>query len=185
MTLRELLKSLRAVDKKFLDVHVLVSPASGGYDGISHVSVLYVGHAVIHLEEPKPAEPPPDLWAGSQEGDTVAAVSPDDLGKLWKLVRDVEAQNPGECASIGNSVYQSVCGPGVDVIAVWYRVSMLGAITKMKPDLLSQWTHEGDLDDAVFQVAATFPMKKMPVGVEQEGLPFDVEEFVKQIGARK
>jgi len=50
---------------------------------------------------------------------------------------------------------------------------------------LTPWTHDGDLDEAVFQVASTFPMKKMAIGVEQEGLPFDVEGHVKQVGARK
>jgi len=61
------------VDEKHLDMDVMVSPASGGYAGIDHVSVLYVGHAVIPLDEP-PKEPPPDLWAGSQEG-AVAALA--------------------------------------------------------------------------------------------------------------
>jgi hypothetical protein len=36
----------------------------------------------------------------------------------------------------------------------------------------------------VIQIAATFPMKRMGVGVVHEGLPFDVEEFLKQIVAR-
>jgi CspA family cold shock protein len=53
-----------------------------------------------------------------------------------------------------------------------------------QPDMLAQWTHNGELDDVVFQVAATFPMKKMQVGVVHRGLPFDVQEFVKQVGAR-
>jgi hypothetical protein len=39
--------------------------------------------------------------------------------------------------------------------------------------------------DAVFDVAATFPMEKMRTGVIRQGPPFDVEEFVKQIGGRK
>ncbi len=78
MTLRELRKSLHPINEKHLDVHVLVSPESGGYEGIDRVSVLYVGHAVIHLAEPPSAEPPPDLFAGSGEGDVVAAVSPAD-----------------------------------------------------------------------------------------------------------
>jgi hypothetical protein len=83
MNLRELLKSLHAVDEKHLDMDVMVSPASGGYAGISHVSVLYVGHAVIHLAEPKPQGPPPDLWE-SQEG-AVSVVKPDDLKKVWQF----------------------------------------------------------------------------------------------------
>jgi hypothetical protein len=62
---------------------------------------------------------------------------------------------------------------------------MLAMMMQMMPDMLAQWTHDGDLDDAVFQVAATFPMEKMRTGVVREGPPFDVEEFVKQIGARR
>jgi len=181
MTLRELLKSLHAVDEKHLDMDAMVSPASGGYAGIDHVSVLYVGHAVIHLAEP-PKVAPPDLWTGSQEG-AVANVSPDDLRNVWKLSRDTQARNPGQHV-MSNSMYESVCSPGADTIAVWFRSSMLWALKQMQPDPLAQWTHDGEFDDAVFQVAATFPMEKMRTGVVREGLPFDVDEFVKQIGAR-
>ena len=48
MTLRELLKALNAVDEKVLDLEVMVSPHTGGYDSISHVSVLDAGHPVLH-----------------------------------------------------------------------------------------------------------------------------------------
>ena len=126
MTLRELLKSLHAVDGKHLDVEVLVSPSSGGYATIDHTSILYVGHAVIHLAEPK-AQETPDLWAGSQEGDSVAAVSPDDLRKVWQLFRDAQARNPGECTSIGNMMQMFPESP------------------------LTPWTHDGEFDDVVFQ----------------------------------
>jgi hypothetical protein len=51
MTLRELLKSLQAQDEKSLDERVVVSPASGGYSDISHISALYAGPIVIHLTE--------------------------------------------------------------------------------------------------------------------------------------
>lgn len=36
----------------------------------------------------------------------------------------------------------------------------------------------------VFQIAATFPMKKLPIGLVKNGLPLDVRELVKQISAR-
>ena len=49
MTLRELLKELQTQDGKSLDNPVLVSPHSGGYSGVSHLSVMYVGNVVIHL----------------------------------------------------------------------------------------------------------------------------------------
>ena len=183
MTLRELLKSLQAVDEKSLDMEVVVSPHTGGFDSISHVSVLYVGHPVIHLAEPKPAEAPPDLWE-SQEGG-VPAVSPDDLRKVWTLFRETQARNPSECTSIGDTVYQSVCSPGADTIAVWYRASMLGMLHMFPESPLAPWTRNGELDDAVFEVAATFPMEKMRTGVVRQGPPFDVGEFVRQVAAKQ
>jgi hypothetical protein len=180
--LSDLLKSLHALDEKALDMDVLVSPASGGYEGVSHVSSLYVGHAVIHLAEPQPGEPPPDLWE-SQESD-VPAVSAVDLRNMYKLFCEAEARNPGQSGSIGSMVYQSVCSPGADVVSVWYRASMLGILTKMMPELLAKWTHNGQPDDVVFEIAAAFPMEKMRTGVVREGPPLDVDEFVKQIAAR-
>jgi hypothetical protein len=127
-------------------------------------------------------ELPPDLWE-SQEGD-VPAVSPDDLKKVWKMSADFEARNPGQCGAIGNSLYKSVCSPGADVVSVWYRASMLCVLKEMMPELLASWTHDGQLDDVVFEVMSTFPVQKMKIGVAREGPPFDVEEFVKQIAAQ-
>jgi hypothetical protein len=49
MTLHELITDLQAKDAKLLDKPVLVSPHSGGYSGISHIDVMYVGNIVIHL----------------------------------------------------------------------------------------------------------------------------------------
>jgi len=57
MTIRELLKELQALDEKSLNNQVLVSPPSGGYNGISHIEVMFVGHVVLHLlDAPKLTE---------------------------------------------------------------------------------------------------------------------------------
>jgi hypothetical protein len=128
------------------------------------------------------ASVPPDLWE-SREGD-VPAVNPSDLKKVWQLFSDFQARNPGQCGSIGSTVYESVCSPGADVVSVWYRASMLCVLKEMMPELLASWTHDGQLDDVVFEVISTFPMQKMKPGVAREGPPFDVEEFVKQIAAQ-
>jgi hypothetical protein len=61
---------------------------------------------------------------------------------------------------------------------------MLVMMMKMLPDMLAPWTHDGEFDDAVLQVASVFPMKKMQVGVVRQGPPFDLQEFMKQIRAR-
>lgn len=131
------------------------------------------------MTENERPELPPDLWE-SQEGG-VPAVNPGDLRNVCKLFGDVEARAPGRCAAIGNSVYERVCSPGADVMSVWYRAWVL---KEMMPEQLASWRHDGQFDDAVFEVAATFPMQKMKTGVVREGPPFDVEECVKRIGAR-
>jgi hypothetical protein len=125
-------------------------------------------------------EVPPDLWE-QQTGD-VLAVKPDDLKKVWRLFGGIEARNPGQSGAAGDNVYKSVCSPGADARSVWYRASMLALTIKMRSDLLARWIRDGQPDDAVFEVAATFPMVKMRTGIVREGLPFDVEEFVKRIG---
>jgi hypothetical protein len=122
-----------------------------------------------------------DFW--TSKGD-VSAVDPDDLKATCAFMRDVKARAPvRQNAVISGRAYENVCSPGANVEAVWYRAAMLGLL-QLQGDLLTPWTHDGELDNAVIQVAATFPMKKMEVGVVQDGLPFDVQEFVKQIGAR-
>ncbi len=122
----------------------------------------------------------------------VAAVAPADLKAVRAFSRGVQAATGGQAGMIELGLYRRVCSPGADIDAVWYRASMLGLLEmlpQVSPQMfpespLTSWTHDGELDDAVFQVAATFPMKTMEVGVVRDGLPFDVEEFVKQIGAR-
>src|ERR1700719_906877 len=126
----------------------------------------------------------PDFWRS--KGD-VAAVDPADLKAVCGFMRNMKVR-AGQHTAISSSLYESVCSPGADVDAVWYRASMLGLL-EMLPQMfpespLTPWTHNGLLDDAVFQVAATFPMKNMEVGVVHDGPPFDVEEFLKQIGER-
>jgi len=124
----------------------------------------------------------PDLW--SAPGDEVAAVNPDDLRNVWAMMRGVQARAGGQQCAIDGRMYENVCSPGADVMAVWYRASMLGLLQRWPESPLTAWTHDGELDDTVFRVAATFPMKRMGVGVVHDGPPFDVQELLNQIGAR-
>ena len=121
-------------------------------------------------------EVPPDLWE-QQTGD-VPAVKPDDLKNVWRLFG-------GQSRASGESVYKSVCSPGADARSVWYRASMLALTIKMRPELLAPWISDGLPVNAVFEVAATFPMEKMRTGIVREGLPFDVEEFVAATNLRR
>ena|SRR5690242_9386612 len=121
-----------------------------------------------------------DFFGGS--GGDVAAVDAADLKAVRAFMRNSKA---GPAArGISSRGYESMCSPGANVEAVWYRASMLGLLEMLPGNMLTPWTNDGELDDKVIQVAATFPMKKMEVGVVHEGPPFDLEEFLKQIGAR-
>ena len=118
-------------------------------------------------------------------GTDVAAVNPNDLRNVWTMMRDLPARaQAGQSGCISSGLYESACSPGANVLAVWYRASILGVLQTLPGNPLTPWSHEGELDDAVFQIAARFPMKKLPVGLVKNGLPFDVQELVKQIGAR-
>ena len=58
---------------------------------------------------------------------------------------------------------------------------MLGVLQML--GMLAPWIHEGVVADAVFNVAATFPMDGMKIGVPRQGFPFDVQEFLSQVVA--
>jgi hypothetical protein len=122
-------------------------------------------------------DPTHDLWAGGGKSadDLVPGVDPADLRNVLSVLRTLDSK----VAAIGMSVFEHVCSPGADTSAVWYRAAVLTLPTGA--GLLSRWVRNGEFDAAVLKVAAKFPMKKLNVGVVHQGLPFDVEEFVKQI----
>lgn len=116
----------------------------------------------------------PDLW-DSQLG-PISPVDPDDLRKMWAFMLENQ-----DSKAIGIEIFKSICSAGADVLAVWYRASVLKLCEHV--GLLSRWRNDGRLDDAVITVAADFPMDKMEAGVVHKALPLDVEEFLKRIDA--
>lgn len=126
-------------------------------------------------------EGPQAKWE-SQGGD-LPAVNPADLKKVWQASADYEAHHPGQ-SGVSDTFYQSVCSPGADVVSAWYRASMLVVPKEMMPELFESWTHDTELDDVVFEVAAAFPMERMKTGIAREGPSFDVDEFMKQVGLK-
>ena len=120
-----------------------------------------------------------DFWILKGE---VAAVDVVDIRAVYTLMQDLKARNSeGRNVGISSTAYESICSPGADVHAVWYRTAMVGVLQMIPESPLAAWTHDGKLDDAVLQVVATFPMKSMEVGVVHHGPPFDLQEFLKQV----
>lgn len=114
------------------------------------------------------------LW----EDGLVPPVDPSDLKSAWKRGEELRAQYGSEPAVVSLDL-RGNCSPGADTTAVWYRASILGLLAE-RADLLPPEL-PSEVRDVVFNVAAKFPMKRMEPGVEYQGLPMDVDGFVKQI----
>ena len=77
------------------------------------------------------------------------------------MQRNIRANVSGQVAT-DVRLLERACGPGADVQAAWYRLSMLQMVGLLR--MLSRWLHDGELADALFKFAAVFPMKRMSVG---------------------
>lgn len=111
--------------------------------------------------------------------DLLPTVSPVDVRSVWMIQRDTQKSLPDQHVWLPSSTYERACSPGADFEAVSHRASLLHLLGRM--DLLSAWIHNGEPDDAVFKVFATFPMKRIPRDRNLGGLPCDFEELAKQI----
>jgi hypothetical protein len=114
--------------------------------------------------------------------DFVSSVDPADVRSVWNMMHEVRARYPDgqqQCA-LGASMFESVCSHGANTMAVWYRTSMLQLLCGPFGQLVD-WVHNNEPVEAVFKVAANFPMQKMQIGVVREGVPFDLREFINQI----
>ena len=80
------------------------------------------------------------------DGKPIPPVDPEDVKRCWHL----------KPPWVPGHDHQSACSPGADVAAVSERWGMIDTLTNFK--LLTPWQHGEELDDAVFRIAATFPL---------------------------
>ncbi len=115
-------------------------------------------------------------------GKPIPVVDPVDIRRVWAFIakvgaapsHDKEQKAAEQPSSIGVS-FESLaqeCSHGADIFAVWLRTSILGLLSQQ--GLLNPWLHNGEPDDRVFQVAASFPI----AGIER----FNPHEFLEQLG---
>lgn len=110
----------------------------------------------------------------------IVSVEPSDLKNVWKMGEELREQHGlKEHGSIDPKIFAAVCSPGANVMALWYRASMLGVIVQQTGLLAPELPD--DARDVVFNVAARFPIKQMEPGIVYDGLPLDVQAFVEQI----
>jgi hypothetical protein len=122
-----------------------------------------------------------DLFGDGAGGETgpVPSVDVADLKSVWAMQNELQARVPGKSISIGAESYKRACGAGADVRSLFTRVSQLRVLQML--GMLAPWTHGEVVDDAVFTVAATFPMTRMQPGIVYDELPFDLQEFLNQV----
>jgi hypothetical protein len=123
-----------------------------------------------------------DFWGSTGQDGLVAMVDPSDLRRVWIICHSQKAQTPNRQVAIGFGAFERVCSSGSDVRATWYRAALLEMLCG-SIGLLPPWLNinNGELHDAVFRVAAKFPIKKLQVGTPNQGPPLDVQTFLKQI----
>lgn len=117
-------------------------------------------------------------------GGPIPTVNTGDLRGVWELMHETRAQilgnrEPelgGQQPAIGIcvSLLAQVCGPEANVLAVWARSTLLGILVDQ--GLLTSWQRGTQLDDAVFDVAATFPIPALD--------RFDPDAFLQQLNSR-
>jgi len=113
----------------------------------------------------------------SNEGEPIPPVDPEDLKRRWSTRKERQTCD----------VKQAAQGQEADRIAVWHRFRMVSALAEgfNHGQLLAPWKHDEELDDAVFRLAATFPMR--PLRQQTYRVPgdsmfgFDPNAFVEKL----
>ncbi len=113
--------------------------------------------------------------------DGIPAVDPGDLQKLWQRREKIRKAYPGG-QGFGKALWDSLRVDMPKDPALDYRVMMLRVLTLPAVDVLSDWQKGDELDERVFQVAATIPMEWIGEGTDQ-GFPFDLDDFLARLRA--
>jgi len=131
-------------------------------------------HAAIRKFAAAETQPPK---FGGEAGESVPEVDPDDLKAIWRIGEETQAK------AVSIELMKQACKPGANVEATWYRSSVISILTHVAQQQLAPWLREGQVADPVFRTAASIPMKGVGSEVRQ-GLPFDVEDFLRRLSER-
>jgi hypothetical protein len=91
----------------------------------------------------------------------------------WVRNRESELGGPQPTIGIDVKLLARVCSPEANVLAVWARSALLGILVQQS--LLTSWQRGTQLDDAVFDVAAAFPIAAFD--------QFDPDAFLQQLSS--
>lgn len=93
----------------------------------------------------------------AEQGATIPPVDENDLKALHELAVDRAKRYCGKDGVISIELTARACSPNANLPAVWLRHTQLRSI--FREGRLAEWQRDTMLDQAVFRVAATMPMK--------------------------
>lgn len=106
----------------------------------------------------------------TEEGAPVPPVSQEHLRHLHRIQLYLAKWHPGSDGAVSMDLMASVCGAEADLPAVWLRHTRLRLL--LSQGVLAEWQNGADLDDAVYQVAAT---------IQMNGFQLDQEAFIQRL----
>lgn len=108
----------------------------------------------------------------AEDGAPIPPVNEHDLKALHELCVERAKRYCGKDGVISVDMTARVCSPTANVPAVWLRHTQLRSLYRQ--GLLTDWQHGTLLDDVVFTVASSIPMK---------GTHLDAEDFIRLLRA--
>ena len=119
-----------------------------------------------------------------KEGDPIPPVEPQEIERMWEY--DRTHSRMGADGWQWRQDRNAACSPGADISAVSGRCAMVATMTRYnRGQLVAPWQHGEKLDDAVFRVAATLPLRKLKhenyMIPGDDLFPFDPNAFVQQL----
>ena len=97
-------------------------------------------------------------------------MSRDDLKRLHAIHEELAKRCPGKNGVVTVDLMATVCSSEADLSAVWLRYIRLRLL--IKDGVLAEWQCSTGLADAVYEVAATIPMR---------GFQLDQEAFIQRL----
>jgi hypothetical protein len=125
---------------------------------------------------------PPPIFDGIPI-DPVPPVDPADLKAAWRVHRELAGKvGPDGRIWLGSRPFVEACSPGANALAASYRCMILILVHGVTDDAVAPWKRNGELDEAVFKVAARLPMEWMLAWTAQDSernhYPFDMYALV-------
>jgi hypothetical protein len=93
----------------------------------------------------------------AEQGAAIPAIGEQDLKSLHELCIERAKRYCGKDGVISIEMTARVCTPDANLPAVWLRHTQLRSL--YREGLLAEWQHGTTLDNVVFHVAATIPMR--------------------------